>query len=250
MYNLAISMLAGLVIAVLVHLLGFPWLAGILPGILVMVGLYVVLARRIANKFQVLAEQAQNVIQGQAIRTEKDRLGALDKSIKILEQGFQYEKWQHFIGPEVHANVGMLHYLKKDFDAAKPHLEKSSNRNWMAKTMLGCLYFQSKQYDPMKVAFEDSVQHGGKKESMAWAVYGWCLWKIDKGDEALALLGRAVTENPSDEKLKKLQAALQNDRRLKMNLYEPMWWQFGLEKPPVEMVASPFGSRYPRGRRR
>ena len=29
--------------------------------------------------------------------------------------------------------------------------------------------------------------------------------------------------------------ALQNDKKLKMKPYEPMWWQFGLESPPMAM---------------
>ena len=58
---------------------------------------------------------------------------------------------------------------------------------------------------------------------------------LKQHDAAIAVAGRAVTENPSDEKLKKLQNQLQNGKRLKMNAFEPAWWQFGLEKPPMEM---------------
>ena len=230
----------------LIRLMGFSWWATILPGIAGLMGSYVFLARRTGKQVQVLAEQAQAVLQG--VRTEKERNASLDKAIKILESCFQYEKWQFFIGPEIHANIGMLQYLKRDFAAARPHLEKSFARNWMAKTMLGALHFQTKSEAEMKKAFEESVENGGKKEALAWATYIWCMNKLGKNADALTVAGRSVAENPNDEKLKKLQTALQNDKRLKMNNFEPMWWQFGLEKPPMEMMSAP-GMRFQRGRR-
>ena len=44
----------------------------------------------------------------------------------------------------------------------------------------------------------------------------------------------ASRQNPSDEKLKKALTALQNDKRLKMSPWEPMWWQLGLETPAMQ----------------
>ena len=125
--------------------------------------------------------------------------------------------------------------MKRDFAAAKPHLAQASSRNWTAKAYLGCIHFQAKDEAAMKTAFEDAVTGGGKKDAMAWATYAWCLENSKQHDAAIAVAGRAVTENPSDEKLKKLQNQLQNGKRLKMNAFEPAWWQFGLEKPPMEM---------------
>jgi hypothetical protein len=108
MYNLLISMAVGLAAAALIHLLGFSWLAGIVPGTLAMFGIYLVLARRIAQQVSALGEQAQGVLQN--IRSEKEKTAALDKAVKILEEGYKFEKWQYFVAPEIHANVGMLQY--------------------------------------------------------------------------------------------------------------------------------------------
>jgi hypothetical protein len=47
-------------------------------------------------------------------------------------------------------------------------------------------------------------------------------------------MARSVEQNPSDERLKTALSALQNDKKLKMKPFEPMWWQFGLEQPPME----------------
>jgi hypothetical protein len=142
----------------------------------------------------------------------------------------------------------MLLYMKKDFAAAKPHLEQAFSRNWMAWAMLGCLRFMEKNESEMAAAFEKSVGSGGKKESLAWATYAWCLWKLDKKDQALSVLSRATAENPSDEKLKKNLMALQNGKKMKMSAYEPMWFQFQLEKPSMEAMGQP-RVRFQRGRR-
>jgi tetratricopeptide (TPR) repeat protein len=236
MYNVLIAVAVAIVSTVLITLFGFSWYAGLLPGILLGFGAYILLARRIGTLVAAISEKAQAAVTGVQPKTEKERDGLIDKSIAILEEGFAYEKWQYFLAPELHGNVGVLKYMKKDYVGAQPHLEQSYARNWMAKAMLGCVHYFEKRDEPMKAAFEECVKNGGKKESLAWALYVWCLFNRDKKDESLSVLGRGIAENPNDEKLKKLQAQIANGKRLKMNGYEPGWWQFGLEKPPNEMM--------------
>lgn len=236
MINLLLALAAGVGVALLVKLAGLGWVAAILPAVLVALGAYVVLARRIAVRIQKLGEEAQAVL-SQPARTEKDRNAMLDRAIAVMQGGFAYARWQFFIAPTLHGNIGMLHYLKKDLEAARGHLEKAFGREWMAKAMLGCIHYLARNEAPMKAAFEEAVTSGtGKKEPLAWGVYAWCLENLKAHDAAIAVAARAVTENPSDEKLKKLQNQLQNGKRLKMNGFEPMWWQFGLEKPPMEQM--------------
>ena len=88
----------------------------------------------------------------------------------------------------------------------------------------------------MERAFEGAVK-GQKKESVLWAAYAWCLLQHKERDKALQVMNRAVAANPSDEKLKAGLVALQNDKKLKMKAWEPLWWQFGLVTPP-EMMGS------------
>ena len=52
-----------------------------------------------------------------------------------------------------------------------------------------------------------------RRRALVWAVYAWCLLQSKERDKALAVLGRAVAANPSDEKLKAGLTALQNDKR-------------------------------------
>ncbi|MBZ4422067.1 M48 family metallopeptidase [Myxococcus sp. RHSTA-1-4] len=231
MYNLLISLAVGIVVALLVKLAGFSLWAGLIPGIIALVGTFVLLARRVAGRIQALMTVVQQDLQSQPTN-QKDAQAKVDRAVKTLEQGLVYDKWQFLVGPEIHAQIGMLKYMVKDLDGAKAHFDKASARNYMAKAMQGAMYYQRKDFPAMKAAFEAAVK-SGKKESIVWAVYAWCLLQNKEKDGALRVLARGVEENPKDEKLKASLTQLQNDKRLKMKPYEPMWWQFGLEAPPM-----------------
>jgi predicted Zn-dependent protease len=146
------------------------------------------------------------------------------------------------VGPEIHAQIAMIKYMVKDHDGALAHFQKGSPRNYMAKAMEGALHYQRKDFTAMQSAFEAAVKTG-KKESVVWAAYAWCLLQIKEKDKALQVLARAVQINPSDEKLKSSLTQLQNDKRLKMKPYEPTWWQFGLEQPPTPTLGGGGGGR-------
>ncbi|MCP3142191.1 tetratricopeptide repeat protein [Pyxidicoccus xibeiensis] len=231
MYNLLISLGVGLVVALLVKLAGFSLWAGLIPGIIAALGTFILLARRVASRVQALMTVVQQDLQTQPT-SQKDAQTRVDRAVKTLEKGLVYDKWQFLVGPEIHAQIGMLKYMVKDLDGAKAAFDKASGRNYMAKAMQGALYYQRKDFPAMKAAFEAAVKTG-KKESIVWAVYAWCLLQNKEKDDALRVLARGVEENPKDEKLKGSLAQLQNDKRLKMKPYEPMWWQFGLEAPPT-----------------
>ncbi len=235
MYNLLIALGVGLAITLGVRLTGIgPLWAGIIPGTLAFVITYLLLARRIGTKLQVLMTAVQKDLQGQPT-SQKDAKARVDRAVKLLEEGLVYEKWQFLVGPEIHSQLGMLKYMSKNLDGAKHHFAKASVRNYMAKAMEGALHYQQKDFAAMRKAFDNAVV-AGKKEPLMWAVYAWCLVQCGEKTEALQVLGRGVEANPTDEKLKGSLSALQNDKRLKMKPYEPMWWQFGLETPPPQMV--------------
>jgi predicted Zn-dependent protease len=243
MYNLLIALGVGLAITLGVKLtnLGPLW-AGIIPGTLAFVATYVVLAQRVGKQLQALMLAVQKELQGQPT-SQKEAQARIERAIKMLEGGLVYEKKQFLVGPEIHAQIGMLKYMSKDLDGARTHFARASSRNYMAKAMEGALFFQKKDVAAMKKAFEAATV-AGKKESIVWAVYAWCLLQNKEKDEALQVLGRGVAANPSDEKLKNSLSAVQNDKRLKMKPYEPLWWQFGLEAPPPQMIGGGGGRRF------
>jgi tetratricopeptide (TPR) repeat protein len=232
MYNLLIAILAGLVVVAIIKLAGFAIWAALLPAVVALLLVYILLARRIGKRVQALSTAAQKELSVQSANV-RERQQRVDKAIKILEEGLVYERWQFLIASEIHAQIGMIKYLVKDLDGAFAHLSKAHGRNYMAKAILGAFYFQRKDYAKMESAFEAAVKTG-KKESVVWAAYAWCLQQLKEKDKAFKVLQRAVAANPSDEKLKASLTALQNDKRLRMKAYEPMWWQFGLEQPPMD----------------
>ncbi|MFN0064590.1 MAG: tetratricopeptide repeat protein [Myxococcaceae bacterium] len=233
MYNLLISVVVGVGVALGVWALGFGWLPALVPGVLAFLGAFVWLARRISLRVQGLMTQAQKELQAvsQNPREQKQRL---ERAVKILEEGLRYDRWQLLIGGEIHAQIGMLKYMGKDLDGAAAHLARSSGRNFLAQAIFGALKYQRKDYTGMDKAFESAIKNG-RKEPLVWAAYAWCHDQLKNRDKALSILGRAVEANPSDEKLKSSLSALQNAKRLKMKPYEPQWWQFGLEQPPMEI---------------
>src|SRR5512140_3684819 len=231
MYNLLISVAAFAIVAVLVRLFGFSTWAGIIPGALAFVASYLLLARRVGGKVQKLVEEAQKELSVQPAN-ERERKQRIDKAIKILESGLVYDRQQFLIVSEIHAQIGMITYLVKDLDGAQEHFRKANPRNYMAKALQAALFYQRKDYAKMESTFEEAVR-AGKKEALVWAAYAWCMVQLKEKDKALKIMARAVEINPSDEKLKAGLTALQNDKKLKMKPYEPMWWQFGLENPPL-----------------
>jgi tetratricopeptide (TPR) repeat protein len=234
MYNLLIALAVGVVVTVAVKLLNFSVWAGLVPGVLAFLATYIVLARRVSLKVQTLMTSVQGELQGQPA-SQRDLQQRIDRAVKTLEGGLVWDKWQFLVGPEIHAQIGMLRYMAKDLAGAQPHLAKANPRNYMAKALEGALHYQRKDVVAMKASFEQAAK-AGKKESIVWAAYAWCLLQLKDKDQALAVLARGAEANPADEKLKSSLSQLQNDKRLKMKPYEPLWWQFGLESPPPQMM--------------
>ncbi|MFL5351866.1 tetratricopeptide repeat protein [Archangium sp.] len=241
MYNLLIALGAGLVVTLLTRSFGFNLWQSLIPGTIVFVAAYLLLAQRIGKKLQALMGSVQKDLQGQPT-SQREAQARVERAIKVLESGLVYEKWQFLVAPELHSQIGILKYMSKDLDGAKVNLAQGSPRNYLAKAMEGALYYQRKDFPAMKKSFEAAVT-AGKKEPLMWAVYAWCLVQNKEKDEAVRVLARGVEANPSDEKLKNSLSALQNDKRLKMKPYEPMWWQFGLETPPPQMLGGGGGGR-------
>lgn len=231
MINLLLSLGAGAVVAVVIKLAGFSVMAGVIPGTLVMAGLYVVLGRRTFMQLQVVMQQVQAELSSMSPNKKEQQVKA-DKAIKLLEGALALGRWQFLIEGEIHGQIGMIKYLFKDYEGAMASFLKTGPRNYFARAMQAAVLFQRKDFGGMEKSFEDAVKHG-KKEGLMWAAYAWCLLQNKQSDKALKVLARGVEANPSDEKLKTALTAVQNDKRLKMKAWEPMWWQLGLEQPAM-----------------
>ncbi len=223
--NLAYALLAGavtlLVLAGAVHL-GL-W-ASLLPALAVLIGVYYWRTRVVLAKVKVMMDGMQKDLQA----------GRIDKAVETLKGAFPLASQQFLLSAQLHSALGVLLYGKKDFDAALPHLERAFFRDWQAQTTLGALHYKRNEYAQMEKAFEKAVA-AGKNQPLAWSVYAWCLNKANQRDKAQQVLTRAIEANPGDERLKSNLTALQNDKRMKMQAYEPEWFQFHLERLPAEL---------------
>src|SRR5512134_668234 len=227
MINLAISLAAGLAVVLGIRLgTEFGWAGSIIPGVVAAAAAYIVLARRTSKQLERLFDGMQKDLQAQRF----------DKAIQTLQGGFSLAPWQFLVGSQLHSNIGILHYVRKSFDQALPHLEKSFGRNWIARGMLATTYYRRKDLARARKVFEDAVK-ANKKEGVLWSVYAWVLEDAGEHEQAIAVLGRAVAANPSDEKLKSSLQSLQNGKKLKLGkLYGEQWFQFHLEGVPPQLV--------------
>jgi tetratricopeptide (TPR) repeat protein len=231
MWNLLISLAIGLVVAAGIRFgTEFGWVAAVLPGLIAATAAYLVLARRTWKKLEVIFETMQREVQAQKF----------DRAIQTLQGGFALAPWQFLVAAQLHSNIGILHYLRQEFDEALPHLEKSFSRNWIARGMLGATRYRRHDLEGMKKVLDEAVKVN-KKEGVLWSTYAWMLENEDRHEEAIAVLGRAVQANPADEKLKTSLQALQNGKKLKLGkLYGEQWFQFHLERMPPQLVGPGF----------
>jgi len=223
MINFLISIAVGLVVFVGFQFF-FSWYASILPGVIAFAIVYVVLAQRAMKQVAAISERAQRELQGQRP----------DRALETFRSGLALGKKQFLVGPLMHANIGMLLYVQKKFDEARPHLEKGYPRNYVSRAMLACYFFKKQDWARMEKEFETAVKYG-KKDGLIWSVYAYTLVQSGQKEKALQVLGRGVQRNPSDERLKANLLALQNNKRMKMRAYGPQFYQFHLEPPPPDL---------------
>lgn len=232
MFNLLVSVAAGLLVAIGIKLAGFSLVAAIIPATLVMIGVFVVMGRRSFMALQAVMKDVQVELSSMT-GNQKEQKVKVEKAVKMLEGALPLGKWQFLVEAEIWAQIGMIRFLFKDYEAAEAAFGKASQRNYLAQAMKATMRYQRRDFSAMEACFENAVKHG-KKESLMWAAYAWCLTQNKESDKALRVLSRGVEANPSDDKLKKALTDLQNDKRLKMKAWEPMWWQLGLEAPSMQ----------------
>ncbi len=228
MINLLLSLLAGAAGFLVFFLPGIAHAWGsILPGVLLAIGAYVLLARRSGKQIEAVMAVAQKEMM--ARRPEK--------AVEALQQAFTLARWQFGVSTSLHANIGVLLYVQKKFDEAEPHLRKSGGtllRLWQAQAMLAAIRFRQKKYDEMEKIFDGALK-GNKSETLLYAVYAWTEHARGEKKKAIEILQKGVEENKSAEKLKTLLQRAQNDKRLKLDGWGEQWWQFWLETPPQLM---------------
>lgn len=240
MINIGLSVLAAVVVTLLFGTLfggGTLRVAyGIVPGLIAFVAAFFFLARRVQRELQTLMHRVQEIITPRNPRAAQQRevvRRSIDEAIRVLQEGMRWKWWQVFTEAQIAGQIGRLYYLDQRFKEAEPWLEQAFARDWGAKAMLAALRYRRKDIPGMKAAFEIAVR-AGKKESLVWNMYAWCLVGAGDRDAALEVLNRARKAVPSDERTRRNHENVQNGRGVKMKGWEMMWYQFHLEKPPAQ----------------
>lgn len=229
MYNLIISLLLGLVtFAVLFLAASLAWWIALLAATTVFLGSFVLISKIIMKKVETIMSGAMKDLQTQRVTSKEMQIQLVDRAIKEMQAALQYEKWQIYVGGQVNASIGMLYYIKRDFNAAFPYLEKGFFKNWVTMGMLGVYYLKKNKKAMMKETFEKAVL-GSPKESLLWALYAYCLCESGDQDKAKEILEKGLKKIPGNEQLVLNSSLLKEGKRMKMTGYGEMWYQFHLE---------------------
>ncbi|MDA3813490.1 MAG: hypothetical protein PF570_04475 [Candidatus Cloacimonetes bacterium] len=222
MRNILISIIIAVTITAgmnfLLDNLGFS----ILIAVIVSLVAFFILTKKTMKELETLNEKAQIAIYSQKF----------ERAIKIYESGLVLRKKSPFIAGQIYGMIGMLYFMRRDNKNAKSNLQKSSSLNWVSKGMLGVIYMHEKNPIEMEKVFKNMVS-AGKKEGLAWALYAYCLDKINKKEEAIKILEEGNKKlKEVDDRIKSNILELRNGRRMRMKAFGDPWYQFMLENPP------------------
>jgi len=208
--------------------LGFltNWWFSSLMGIIAATAVFIILVRSASKELEALNEKAQKALYAQNF----------DRALRIYESGLSLGKKSPFIVGQIYGMIGMIHYMRKDNEKAKPALINSSSMNWAAKGMLGLIYMNEKNITEMEKTFKIMVT-SGKKEGLAWSLYAYCLEKLNRKEDAVKILEEGNKKlKDSDERIKSNLLELRNNRKMRMKIFGDPWYQFMLERPPMKRM--------------
>jgi hypothetical protein len=196
--------------------------SGILLGVLALFGVFIPLARRAAKRVEAGNKEVESHISAQRI----------DKAIEKLEALKVHARWQPGLSGWMDAQIGMLRYAhQRDFEGARPFLERSPRRAHMAQAMLAVAHFKKQRFAEMESVFKRAVS-SNKKQGLLYAAWGFCELRRNRRTEALAILGQGRALLPKDERLQRMTEALQNDKKPKMRTFGTDWMALHLEEMP------------------
>lgn len=221
MLSLLISAAAGLFFGVALNMTtSLHPSAYVIAATIVFAVIYIILVKKIMNKVNEAVESAQRDLM--ANRAEK-----AVATIKAVQK--KYSLWQFYIRKQMDSQLGMIYYLRRDFNKAFEYLQRGFVRHWMAMAMLGIIYMKRNKVADMERTFDKAVTVT-RKEALLWNLYAYCLDQVGEREKAVSVMNRALKKMGSDERLQSNLEALQNGRKMKMQIYGDIWYQFHLEK--------------------
>jgi hypothetical protein len=234
MFAIVVAVAAGLCAGGLLGVAFSSAWAGVLPTLVVIPIVYVLLVLRI-NK------HVQAAMGGVMTAAQK---GDVDTAVGLLQAvQVRFGRWAPFLTSQIDGQIGTIHFMKKEFEKARPYLERAFIRSWDAKLMQAILL--SGALDPKKQKkkeltlapvddlLEKTVRFADK-QGLLWSTWAWLHWKNGDAKKAVAILSRGKDKlGETDPHLSANLLALQNDKDMKMKAYGHAWYAMHLEEHPA-----------------
>ena len=160
MYNLVISLAAGLVVALAIRFgTSVGWVGSVIPGLLAAAIAYVALNLRAQKRLSATVDAA--VAEAQARR--------FDRAIQLAKQAQPMSPWLFGADAAIAALIGQFHWWKGDTEAALPYLERAATAQWPARVMLAIARWRRRDLAGMRKVFEETLKvRATKKQGVVW----------------------------------------------------------------------------------
>jgi len=193
---------------------------GVLPATAVLVGTYVLLARKHGKAVEKLVPLAMAEVKQQRV----------DNAVRVLEGAYLSAKWVFLMRSQVDGLIGQLRFMQKDFEKARPMLEKAMGRDSISKGMLAAYWFRKhKAEESFKIL--DNAIASNKKDPMLHGMKAWMKVRLKDRDGARSVLTKAKKVTKGNAVITENLVRLQNGEDLRMWEFGEHWWNFHLEKP-------------------
>lgn len=221
MLSLLISLAAGAVVTVLLLLIpSLHYAFAAIIGVVIFAGVYAVVIRQVMLKINTAVEVAQKDLAANRI----------EKAIRIIEDvQKRFGFWQFYVKQQMNSQIGSIYYLKREFGKAFEYLDQGFARHWVGMAMLAICYMKRNQNGKMTDTFEKAVTVT-RKEPLLWSLYAFCLEKVGERDKAIKVMERGLKKVGNDERMQENLEALKEGKKMKMQPYGDLWFQFHLEK--------------------
>lgn len=237
MYSVLLSLALALLLGysgVFVDWWSWPW--AILFTLVALVGVWIVMVRRISAQLMPAMARVQQQMQA----------GHLDAAMQSLEALLPYGKWMPMLRGQLLAQMGMIAWHGGKKEQAMALLEGASLRAGDARLLLAAILF--KNGDATRALSVLQVASAvNKKHALLHNTWAWMLHKSERNDEAQQVLATFQKRDATNEPTKDNLLRLQNRTRMTMHGFGVEWFALGLEQMPAQqqMAAGMRGMRVP-----
>jgi hypothetical protein len=198
-----------------------------------------------------LMRRARKPVEVARVEIEKHlNAGRFEKAIERLDGMRPLARWQPLLASQIDEQIGAIRYAALDDPAgARPHLERARWKGVEGWTMLAASLYRRGRPEEMERVFERATRRR-PKEALLWATYAWCRLSRGQRDGALDVLARGRKRLPSDERLRRIQLAVQNGKRVHMRVFGNDWYALRLERMPPAAGPNAPSPSHPAFRRR